>query len=104
MKDAREEAEVTEHTAIDMYQWLREVCSHTLVNGPPIILGGQQTIVQIDESLFRHKHKVSEIIIIIIKLICYQPDSIIVGEQPQGKCGYLGWLTHPIHQLWDIWS
>ena len=40
MKDASEEAEVTEHTAIDMYQWLQEVCSHTLVIGPLIILGG----------------------------------------------------------------
>ena len=57
--DACEEAEVTEHTAIDVYQWLWEVCSQTLLNGPPIILGGQQTIVQIDESLFRHKPKVS---------------------------------------------
>ena len=43
---------------IDIYQWLREVCSTALVNGPPIILGGQQTIVQIDESLFHHKPKV----------------------------------------------
>ena len=60
MKDASEEAEVTEHTAIDMYQWLREVCSDTLVHGPPIILGGQQVVVQIDESLFRHKPKVSK--------------------------------------------
>ena len=70
VKDASEEAEVTEHTAIDMYQWLREVCSHTLVIGPLIILGGQQTIVQIDERLFRHKPKVSEKIKIKIKLIC----------------------------------
>ena len=60
VKDASEEAEVTEHTAIDMYQWLREVCSDTLVHGPPIILGGQQVVVQIDESLFRHKPKVSK--------------------------------------------
>ena len=48
--DACEEAEVTEHTAIDIYQWLRETCSQTLLNGPPIILGGQQSVVQIDES------------------------------------------------------
>ena len=59
MIDACEEAEVTEHTAIDVYQWLREVCSQTLLNGPAIILGGQQTIVQIDESLFGHKLKAS---------------------------------------------
>ena len=50
-----EEAEVT---AIDVYQWLREVCSQTLLNGPPIILGGQQSVVQVDESIFRHKPKI----------------------------------------------
>lgn len=58
--DACEEAEVGERTAIDIYQWLREVCSQALLNGPPIILGGQQIVVQVDESLFRHKLKVSE--------------------------------------------
>ena len=57
--DASEEAEVGEHTAIDVYQWLREVCSQTLLNDPPIVLGGPQIIVQIDESLFRNKPKVS---------------------------------------------
>ena len=58
--DACEEAEVGERTGIDIYQWLREVCSQALLNGPPIILGGQQIVVQVDESLFRHKPKVSE--------------------------------------------
>ena len=58
MTDAYEEAEVGEHTAIDIYQWLREVCSQTLLSDPPIILGGPRIIVQIDESLFRHKPKV----------------------------------------------
>ena len=56
--DACEEAEVGERAAIDIYQWLREVCSQALLNSPPITLGGQQTVVQIDESLFRHKPKV----------------------------------------------
>ena len=51
MKDVSEEAKVTEHTAIDMYQWLQEVCSDTLVHGPSIILGGQQVVMQMDESL-----------------------------------------------------
>ena len=104
--DACEEAEVTEHTAIDMYQWLREVCSQTLLNGPPIILGGQQTVVQIDESLFRHKPKVSDKIMRkSLKLkILVKPYSIIEGEQQQGKCGYLGWWIHPIHRHWDIWK
>ena len=37
--DACEEAGLGEHTAIDMYQWLQEVCSQALLNGPPIIIG-----------------------------------------------------------------
>ena len=59
--DATEEAEVHKGTAIDVYQWLREVCSTALVN-THIVLGGTGTIVEIDESLFRHKPKVISII------------------------------------------
>ena len=44
-------------TAVDVMQWLREVCSPKLLQ-TPIILGGPGVIVQIDESLFRHKPKV----------------------------------------------
>ena len=58
VKDVAEEAEVDQGTAIDMYQWLREVCSTKLLQGPPIILGGPNVVVQIDESLFKHKPKV----------------------------------------------
>ncbi len=60
-------AEITEHTAIDIYQWLREVCSTTLVQ-IPIVLGGPGIIVQIDESQFRHKPKVLIIIHTIIHM------------------------------------
>ena len=42
-----------------MYQWLREVCSTRLLQDPPIVLGGQGAVLQIDESLFRHKPKVT---------------------------------------------
>ena len=55
------EAEITEDTACDIYQWLREVCSTKLLN-TPIILGGPGVIVQIDESQFKHKPKVSRIL------------------------------------------
>ena len=54
--DAAEEAEVTEATACQVYQWLREVCSTKLIN-TPIVLGGSNLTIQIDESLFRHKSK-----------------------------------------------
>ena len=51
--------EVEKKTAVDIYQWLREVCSTKLVQSP-CILSGRGVIVQIDESLFRHKPKVNK--------------------------------------------
>ena len=56
---AMEEAKVSKHTAIDVYQWLREICSSKLL-ATNIKLGGANKIVQIDESLFRHKPKVNK--------------------------------------------
>ena len=55
--DAAEEAKVEPNTAVAVYQWLREVCSTKLIQ-TRIQLGGNGAIVQIDESLFRHKPKV----------------------------------------------
>ena len=55
--DAAEEAKVGGDTAIDVYQWFREVSSTKLIQ-TPIQLGGPGKVVQIDESLFRHKPKV----------------------------------------------
>ena len=48
-----DEAEISERTAIDIYQWFREVCSTKLLNGARINpnsvkLGGPGIIVQID--------------------------------------------------------
>ena len=44
-------------TAINIYQWLREVGTTKLLS-MPIKLGGPGKVVQIDESLFRHQPKV----------------------------------------------
>ena len=52
-----DDIEVSRPSAIDAFQWLREVCSAKLLQNP-ILLGGPGKIVQIDESLFRHKPKV----------------------------------------------
>ena len=58
--DAAEEAKVTEKTAVQAYQYLRDICSWRLMNhDSPLMLGGPGVVVQIDESLFRHKPKVS---------------------------------------------
>ena len=60
-----EQTATDSRTAVDIYQWLREVCS-TKLQQIPIILGGQGSIVQIDESLFRHEPKVRLRVEIII--------------------------------------
>ena len=61
--DAYKEAGVSKTTAIDVYQWLREVCSSRLLNHDILRLGGtgpvNTNVVQIDESCFSHKPKVS---------------------------------------------
>ena len=54
------DTEITEKSAVDIYQFLRDVCSTKLLQ-TPIVLGGQGVIVEIDESLFRHKPKVSPV-------------------------------------------
>ena len=46
------DADINKSTAIDVYQWFREVCSTTLLN-TPIVLGGNGVIVEIDESLVK---------------------------------------------------
>ena len=58
--DAAQEAEVQEKSAVQVYQYLRDICSWRLLNrDAPLMLGGPGVTVQIDESLFRHKPKVS---------------------------------------------
>ena len=56
---AAEEAKVEEKTAVQSYQYFRDICSWRLLNrDAPLMLGGPGAVVQIDESLFRHKPKV----------------------------------------------
>ena len=99
--DAYEEAE---HTTIDIYQWLHEVCSQTLLSDPPIILGGPQIIVQIDVSLFRHKPKVRKFSENGIHILYSHTNSITGAEQLLRMCGYLGWLIPPSLLHWATWK
>ena len=57
LRDAAEESQIDAGTAVDIFQWFRDVCTTKLLQ-TPIILGGQGIVVEIDESLFRHKQKV----------------------------------------------
>ncbi len=59
------QAEVSEVTAVDVYQFCRDVCSTRLLSDGPTMLGGNGVVVQIDESLFVHKCKVSRKVIVL---------------------------------------
>ena len=54
---ATKQAKISEKQCIDIYQFMRDVCTAKLL-ATPIILGGPGTVVQIDESLFVHNRKV----------------------------------------------
>ena len=56
--EAHNEAKLGRKMGINIYQWCRDMCSWSLINGPPIHLGGPGAIVQIDESAFTHQGKV----------------------------------------------
>ena len=59
MTDAAEVAKVTETTAIQVYQYFRDIRSWRLVtDDSPMLLGGPGVVVRIDESLFSHVPKV----------------------------------------------
>ena len=92
--DCKDEAEVDKKTAIDVYQWLREVCTTHLIQDPPIVLGGPGKVVQIDESLFRHKPKVpfstGNLKVMLPYLFVY---SIIMVELQEVRYGSSEWLT-----------
>jgi len=63
---AYQEAEVSKTTVIDVYQWLREICSYRLLYHEYLKLvstgPGTTNIVEIDESCFSHKPKVNALI------------------------------------------
>ena len=50
---------------INIYQWCMDICSWALLTGPDIKLGGYGHIVQIDESVFTHQGKVSDLYVIL---------------------------------------
>jgi len=59
VKDAADEIGVSRVTAVQVYAWMRDVCSYRLCNiDPEIQLGGNGVVVSIDESLFSHTPKV----------------------------------------------
>ena len=74
LTDAAEEAEINAGTAVDVFQWFREVCSTKLLQ-TPLVLGGAGVVVQIDESLFRHKPKVQ---VSFVTAVVWEVTTIII--------------------------
>ena len=64
--EASKDVKISKRMGINIYQWCRDMCSWTLINGPPIQLGGPGTIIQIDESVFTHQGKVTFVILYIL--------------------------------------
>ena len=108
---AARESEVAKGTAIDVYQWLREICSWRLINHEDLRLGGSTSvttnIVEIDESCFSLKPKVQTSLIqkCLPKLLyCSLPYfSIIVGTHHDLRYGCLVWLIPATHPTWVTW-
>ena len=99
---AGENFEVSKETAINVYQWLREVCSTKLLS-TAIVLGGPGVGVQIDESLFRHKPKVR--VMNLVKLHRSTKFNSITEDEPLPmKSGCLVWWTRLPRQPRDTWS
>ena len=57
LQEQLDEGECSTKSAIDVFNFLREVCTNKLIAMGNIRLGGPNVIVQIDESLFNHKPK-----------------------------------------------
>ena len=51
MTDAISDCKIDTRIGIDIYQWLREVCTTKLLQAP-IVLGGAGVVVQIDNLYF----------------------------------------------------
>ena len=99
--DAAEEAKVSQVTAIQCYQYLLDVCNWRLIiRDALLIIGGSGHVVQIDESLFRHKVKVG-VFNTDLKVYSHfvigtiRPIEDILQEQ---IFGFLEWWMYPIAQ------
>lgn len=62
IKFCQSELDIAKNAVIDWNNYLREVCASTLINNP-VVIGGPNTTVEIDESLFtRRKNHVGRVL------------------------------------------
>ena len=87
--DAAQEAKVKKNTAVQAYQYFRDICSWRLLNhDAPLMLGGPGVVVHSDESIFRHKPKVwytcmTSVVSVIVNIFIMMSSRTIVGVHPQ---------------------
>ena len=92
--DDTQDVEVEEKAAIQAYQYCRSICIRRLLNrDSPLMLGGPEVVVQLDESLFRHKPKVSQVEQVNKRSHTKIYYSTIVGMHQGMKCGCLACVT-----------
>ena len=99
--DAAQEAKVEKNTAVQAYQYFRDICSWRLLNhDAPLMLGGLGGVVHIDKSLFRHKHVGTAVwlLVSVIVNIFIMISSRTINHH--GKCGFLGYVTQAT--LWHV--
>jgi len=68
--EATADVNITKKMGINIFQWCRDICSWTLINGSTILLGGPGAIVQIDESVLTHQGKVANMCLCIPAYAC----------------------------------
>ena len=87
--DAAQEAKVEKNTAVQAYQYFRDICSRRLLNhDAPLMLGGPGVVVHIDKSLFIHKPKVwytcmTSVVSVIVNIFIMMSSRTIVGVHPR---------------------
>ena len=96
--NAAQEAKVEKNTAVQAYQYFRDICSWRLLNhDAPLMVGGPGVVVYIDESLFRHKPKVCTtvwlLVSVIVNIFIIISSRTILGIHPHDRCGFLGYVT-----------
>ena len=92
--DAEQEVEMQEKSTLQVYQYLRDIYSWHLRNGDaPLMLGGPGVIMQVSESLFRHKPKRSKFATVFLSWVILHPLRATMGVWLRMKSG----CGHQLH-------
>ena len=96
--DAAQEAKVEKNTAVQAYQYFRDICSWRLLNHDVLLmLGGPGvectlTSLSLDTSP-KYGTAVWLLVSVIVNIFIMISSRTIVGVHPHGRCGFLGYVT-----------